>query len=77
MKTRKVCIAGTEAFADMARRLPVFIKQVCNTGRLHSVLGDLPPEEFETLIARKAARFDGAPWSSPWSSPWGSLRSRL
>lgn len=50
-----VYLAGYETFADVARRLPIFIEQVYNTRRLHSALGYRPPEEFETLIAQQAA----------------------
>ena len=55
LKVEEVYLAGYETFADVARRLPVFIEQVYNTRRLHSALGYRPPEEFETLIALKAA----------------------
>ncbi len=55
VKVEEVYITGYETFADVARRLPVFIEQVYNTKRLHSAGGYRPPEEFETLIAQKAA----------------------
>lgn len=55
LKVEEVYLAGYETFADVARRLPIFIEQVYNTQRLHSALGYRPPEEFETLIARQAA----------------------
>ncbi len=55
LKVEEVYIAGYETFADVVRRLPVFIEQVYNTRRLHSALGYRPPEEFETLIAQQAA----------------------
>jgi len=55
LKVEEVYSAGYENFADFARRLSVFIEQVYNTRRLHSALGYRPPEEFETLIAQKAA----------------------
>ncbi|WP_343042928.1 integrase core domain-containing protein [Paracoccus litorisediminis] len=55
LKVEEVYLAGYETFADVAGRLPVFIEQVYNTRRLHSALGYRPPEEFETLIAQKAA----------------------
>lgn len=55
LKVEEVYIAGYETFADVAQRLPVFIEQVYNTRRLHSAIGYRPPEEFETLIAQKAA----------------------
>ena len=55
LKVEEVYLAGYETFADVAGRLPVFIEQVYNSRRLHSALGYRPPEEFETLIAQKAA----------------------
>ena len=55
LKVEEVYLAGYETFADVARRLPIFIEQVYNTRRLHSALGYRPPEEFETLIAQQAA----------------------
>ena len=55
LKVEEVYLAGYETFADVAGRLPVFIEQVYNTRRLHSALSYPPPEEFETLIAQKAA----------------------
>jgi transposase InsO family protein len=55
LKVEEVYIAGYETFADVAERLPVFIERVYNTRRMHSLLGYRPPEEFEALIAQKAA----------------------
>lgn len=41
--------------SDAAYGPLIFIERVYNTRRLHSALGYRPPEEFETLIAQKAA----------------------
>lgn len=55
LKVEDVYRAGHETFEDVATRLPRYIEQVYNQKRLHSALGYRTPEEFETLIARKAA----------------------
>ncbi|MTE01015.1 IS3 family transposase [Paracoccus sp. YIM 132242] len=57
LKVEEVYRAGYETFADVAARLPMFIKQLYNAKRLHSALGYRTPEEFDTLFAQKAAWF--------------------
>ena len=58
MKTNKVeqvYLAGYEALDDVAARLLQFIDEICNPKRLHSALGCLPSNEFESQLARQAA----------------------
>lgn len=40
---------------DVLRRLPYFLEEVYNRRRLHSALGYVPPEEYESLNRQSAA----------------------
>ena len=55
LKVEDVYVAGYDSFADVAERLPRFIRQVYNTKKLHSALGYRSPEDFEAQLAQKAA----------------------
>lgn len=43
-------MANYETYEDVIERIPHFIEQVCNSKRLHSALGYLPPVEYEMAI---------------------------
>lgn len=45
-------------FPRKENRVPYFIEEVCNENRLHSELGYCPPNEYESLVARKG----NTPW---------------
>ena len=54
MKTLKydeIHMREYETYLDVVEKLPNFIEEVYNKKRLHSAIGYLPPEEFETKIA--------------------------
>ena len=46
IKEEKVALSDYEDLGDAYRQLGRFLDDVYNTKRIHSVLGDLTPEEF-------------------------------
>jgi putative transposase len=54
LKTEEVYLWEYESMADVVERIPHFIEEVYNKKRLHSSIGYLPPEEYETQMIAKS-----------------------
>ncbi|GAG58810.1 unnamed protein product [marine sediment metagenome] len=50
LKVEEVYMFNYETYRDVIERIPYFIEEVYNKKRLHSSLGYIPPEEFESKI---------------------------
>jgi len=53
LKTEEAYLWEYSTLADVQKRVPFFIESVYNQKRLHSSLGYLPPDEFETNLVIK------------------------
>jgi len=53
LKNEEVYLWDYKTFEDVKKRVPYFIEAVYNEKRLHSALGYCPPNEYESLVARK------------------------
>ena len=53
LKYEEVYLWDYKTMDDVLKRIPFFIGQVYNKERLHSSLGYVPPEEFESVYAGK------------------------
>jgi len=53
LKNEEVYLWDYKTFEDVKKRIPYFIEEVYNEKRLHSALGYCPPNEYESLVARK------------------------
>ena len=63
------CLADYETLNEVATRLPRFVEEAYNAKRLHAALGYRSLNEFEPQLAREAAWFRCAWWSSSRVSP--------
>lgn len=50
LKKEEVYLWEYESFTDVVERVPPFIESVYNRKRVHSGIGYLPPEEFESIL---------------------------
>lgn len=50
LKKEEVRLWEYESFTDVVERVPLFIESVYNRKRVHSGIGYLPPEEFESIL---------------------------
>jgi putative transposase len=55
LKHEEVLACNYETMQDVVDRIPRFMEEIYNRRRLHSALGYLPPEEFETIQTPCAA----------------------
>lgn len=53
LKYEEVDLWDYKTLADVLKRIPFFIQEVYNKKRLHSSLGYLPPDEFESIFIEK------------------------
>ncbi len=53
LKHEEVYLWDYRTLDDVVKRVPYFIEEVYNKKRLHSALGYIPPDEFESSIAFK------------------------
>lgn len=53
LKYEEVSLWDYKTLADVYKRIPFFIQEVYNKKRLHSSLGYLPPDEFESNFIEK------------------------
>jgi len=49
LKVEEVYMFEYETYKEVLKRIPYFIEEVYNKKRLHSSLGYIPPEEFESI----------------------------
>jgi len=49
LKVEEVYMFEYETYGEVLERIPYFIEEVYNRKRLHSSLGYMPPEEFDSM----------------------------
>lgn len=54
LKHEEVSLWEYESMADVVERIPYFIEEVYNKKRLHSSIGYMPPEEYESKMIMKS-----------------------
>ena len=53
LKCEEVYLCEYRTISDVFKRVPYFIKEVYNKKRLHSALGYMPPDEYESQLQEK------------------------
>ena len=72
LKYEEVYLSDYQTYADVVRNIVPFIRDVYNAKRLHSSIGYVPPNEFESQELKK-----NPPAAFPVVPPEGNLNPRV